>query len=196
MSGPWLAFLGAAIIGVPLFADATLNPAAVDPSQFRVTTFTSNLMLANSVVPLEDGSLLIAYSPDWANGTIARFVDANYDGEADAPGKVVYRTTEGPITQMRQAGNYIYVGEFGGSAIRLLRPGATPVSELTSAGALRFAYPEGWQHPTIGMVLRPAPGAEASYDLIFNVGSQYNAKPTIGKVGLSGLGLPETLLDG
>lgn len=177
-------------------AAVTLNSTAVDPSLFRVTTFISGLPLSNSIVMAADGSFLVAYSPGYSNATISRFTDNNHDGIADDTGTVVYSSTAGPLTQLREGGKYYFAGEFGSNTIRVLEPGATPGDTMTAVGGLEFSYPGGWLHPTIGMALRPTPGSAGSYDLVFNIGSQFNAQLSTNKVTVSGLGMTPVELDG
>jgi hypothetical protein len=72
------------------------------------------------------------------------------------------------------------------TAITLLQPGATPTAPWTTAGSFNFDYGPNWEHNTIGMTARPgtAPG---TYDLVFNIGSEFNDQLSTDKVALTGL---------
>ncbi|MFN7935796.1 MAG: hypothetical protein U0R19_20875 [Bryobacteraceae bacterium] len=183
-------------VSAAAFAGITLNPTAVDPGLFRVTTFASGLPLANSVAMAADGSLYVNSSPGYVSGQILHFTDSNLDGVADGPGTIVYQSGGGPFTQLREAGKYYAVGEFGAKSITLLEPGATPSDGMTSVGALQFSYPADWYHPSIGMAVRPTPGSPGSYDLVFNIGASTNATHSSSRVTVSGLGLAPVDLEG
>ncbi|MBL8221296.1 MAG: hypothetical protein JNL62_18830, partial [Bryobacterales bacterium] len=184
------------LLRLPSPAALVLNPAAVDPVLFRVTTFASNLPRANAVALAPDGSILVAHSPTFSGGQISRFTDADADGVADGPGVTVYSTGAGPITQLKQAGRYYLAGEFGARTIRMLAPGNTPSDPLTAVGELQFSYPSGWYHPTIGMAVRATSGTPGAYDLVFNVGSQFNAQPSVAKVAVNGFQMGPLELEG
>jgi hypothetical protein len=190
-------FAVAVILSVfPVFGDLTLNTTAVDPNLFRVTTFVANLPRANAVALASDGSFLVAHSQTWSAGTITRFTDNNGDGFADGPGTIVYSTGSGPITQLKQAGPYYLVGEFGSRTIRMLSPGASPADPMTIVGDLQFTFPVDWYHPTLGMAVRATPGSPGSYDLVFNVGSQFNAQSSVDPVTVSGFQMGPLQLSG
>ncbi len=178
------------------FAGVVLNSTAVDPGLFRVTTFATGLPLANAVALAADGSVYVNTSPGYNSGQILRFTDNNLDGVVDGAGTVVYQSAAGPLTQLKQAGKYYAVGEFGSNSITLLAPGGTPADAMTVAGSLQFSYPADWYHPTIGMAVRPTPGSPGSYDLMFNIGSETNATHSSNRVTVSGLGLGPVDLEG
>lgn len=183
-------------VSLTAFAGITLNPTAVDPGLFRVTTFATGLPFANSVAMAPDGSLYVNTSPGFVSGQIQRFTDANFDGVADGAGTIVYQSAGGPFTQLREAGKYYAVGEFGSNSITFLQPGATPSDSMTAVGSLQFSYPANWYHPTIGMAIRPTPGTPGSYDLVFNIGASANATHSSSLVTVSGLGLGPVQLEG
>jgi hypothetical protein len=100
-------------------------------------------------------------------------------------------STPGAYTGLVKAGNYYIAGNSGtgagDQAIIFLQPGATPTSPLTNAGSLQFAFPSTWEHSQMGVAARPAPGQPGSYDVIFNVGSEYDHQTSTDTVGVSGL---------
>jgi glucose/arabinose dehydrogenase len=100
----------------------------------------------------------------------------------------------GAHTGLVQAGGY-YVdantGDFitgtAGHIISILQPGGTPDSPLIPVGALQLTFPDGWEHNQLGIAARPTPGQPGSYDLVFNVGSEFDHELSTDKVQLSGL---------
>ena len=180
-----------------LGAVSLLNSPTVDPSQFRVTQFASAQSYPTSMIQAADGSLLALVSPGFNNAQVVRYTDTNLDGISDGPPTVLYSNAQaGPATQIRQAGKFLYIGEFGANSITALTPGATPADPLAAAGSLQFQYAGNYLHPTIGMAVRPTPGTPGSVDLVFNVGSQYNNQTSTSPVTIRGWGLGATQLQG
>ncbi len=97
------------------------------------------------------------------------------------------------------AGNLLYAlsSQPGNNQINLLRPGATPASNFTSAGSISITYPNPWPyHNTYAMAVRPDPSAGAgAYDLFFNVGSQNNATQSTAQPTITAPGLAPTLIN-
>ena len=162
-------------------AGLIINSAAVNPSLFRVTQYASP-GAAYSMQRFADGSLAVL-----SGSSILRFVDADSDGIADGPGTVIYQAAGTFLTGFVQLGDHYAVADRNSGAITLLRAGATPADTLTSVGAIDLAYPSGWFHPTAGMATRPTPGNAGSFDLVFNVGAQFNNVPSSDPVTVSGL---------
>ncbi len=156
----------------------------VDPAAFRVTTFASGLNYPHGMQALADGSILVAVSnPNSGSqsyynstGELLRFVDANDDGVADGSPGVLFNGFPGSLTEVRQAGRFIIVSsnQAGQEGLSVLRVGATPADALTLAGSINFAFPSPWEHTTYGLGVRPTPGRSGSYDVFFNIGSQFN----------------------
>jgi hypothetical protein len=156
----------------------------VNPADFRITTFASGLNYPKALMSLSDGSLLVAVNNPLAGGTsfysstgeLLRFTDVNGDGVADGAGQVLFDNLPGGVTAVHQAGPYIVATstQTGSERISVLHEGATPSSPLTLAGSIYFSFPANWEHTTYASVVRPTPGQPGSYDLIFNIGSQYN----------------------
>lgn len=189
----WLLFVMPGI----LFGVSILNVPIVDETQFRVTQFASGQALPNSVIQAPDGSLLGVLSPGFGTSQVVRYVDSNLDGVADGAPTILYSNANGGAgTQIRQAGKFYYLGEFGTTSITALAPGATPSDALVASGSLQFQYPNGHLHPTIGMAVRPTPGMPGSVDLVFNVGSQFNDQSSVSPVVIQGWGLSATPLGG
>ena len=183
------------LMGLPCMAGSLqLNPNVLDPSQFRLTTYISGLPGPMSMIQFPDGSFGVsAYYPG-----IIRFTDNNADGIADfvlnGPGNKIY-SSPGAHTALAQAGNYYIDGNFGDyqsgrfdqQVMTVLKPGATPADNLSVAGRLKLDFPAGWLHSQIGMATRPVPDQPGHYDLVFNVGAQYNDQVSTAPVQLSGL---------
>jgi hypothetical protein len=95
-------------------------------------------------------------------------------------GGVVYTDSGvGLMTGSTLVGNYYASGtdtsEIGpgmGSRINLLKAGAMSASPMSLVATLQLSYPTPWEHPSVGLAARPAPGVPGSYDLMINVGAQ------------------------
>src|SRR5262245_54128980 len=157
---------------------------SVRPADFRVTTFASGLNYPHGMIPLADGSLLVAVSSPVSGsasyfnstGQLLRLVDADGNGVADGPGTVLFDGLPSTLTALHQAGPYILATSSGTGVERItfLHTGATPASPLTLAGSLNFTFPPDWDHTTYALAVRPTPGQPGAYDVFFNVGSQLN----------------------
>jgi hypothetical protein len=180
---------------------------SVNPADFRVTTFASGLNYPHGMTALSDGSVLVGVSnpvngSSFYNsvGELLRFTDTNGDGVADGAGQVLYDGLPGEVTALHQAGEFILAtsSEAGSERISFLRIGQTLSDPLTLAGTLNFAFPSGWDHTTFASAIRPTPGQSGNFDVVFNIGSQYNGVvldsngnpiyvPTMGTATASGL---------
>ena len=174
---------------------------SVNPADFRVTTFASGLNYPHGMTTLSDGSLLVAVNNPVSgesfyssSGELLRFVDANGDGVADGSGQALFNNLPGEVTALHQAGDFILAtsSETGSERISFLRTGATPSDSLTMAGSINFSFPAGWEHTSYASVVRPTPGQPGYFDVIFNVGSEYNGVliGSNGNVVLDGNGNP------
>jgi hypothetical protein len=188
----------------------------VHPADFRVTTFASGLNYPHGMTTLSDGSLLVAVNNPVAGdtsffnstGELLRFTDTNGDGIADGPGEVLFNGLPGEVTALHQAGEFLLATSSlaGSERISVLRTGATPAAPLRLVGSIDFTFPAVWEHTTYASAVRPTPGQPGNFDLVFNIGSQYNGvvigsdgnvvldahgnpilQPTIGTVQASGL---------
>jgi hypothetical protein len=178
---------------IPAGASSILYSTSVNPSLFHETNFAGGLSAPQSILRMNDASMLIQ---TWTGtqSNLLRFTDANADGVADGPGASVYQVApSGPMTQLTQAGPYIVNGvssqNFKAGDITLLLPGANPGDSMTSVGSIHLSYPGNgsWYHPTLGFAARPTPSSPGDYDLVFNVGSEFNAAHSQHQVALSGL---------
>ena len=167
-----------------------LNSAAFDTSQFRVTEFRTEVPNPVGMTILPDGSFGVgAYYPG-----IIRYTDWNHDGFADGPGERM-NLSGGPKTGLLAAGGYYIEGNSGDyynngkPEISILKPGSdvTAMDNMAIAGKLQFDYPDGWYHNQVGIATRPRAGQPGSYDLVFNVGSQWDHEASTQPVQLSGL---------
>lgn len=182
-----------------------INSNAVDSSLFDVTTFASGLEFPAGVQTLSNGSIVVETSPNYGS-TPGQLVSYSPIG---AGGGVVYTSsTNGLMTGSAVVGNYYAVGadtsELGpgmGSTIQLLQPGATANAPATLVATLQLSYPTPWEHPSVGLAAEPTPGVPGSYNLVINVGAQYDnvATPATSTVTLSGTGfssIPTASLQG
>ncbi len=190
--------LAGQLIGVPIARAApfTIQGPGVSTSDFRITIFATNLNYPLGMVPLPDGSLLVAVSQGasfWSStGQIIRLTDTNGDGIADGPGVVLANGLPGGQTSLRMFGTLVFVtGQGVGRPISILRAGATPSSPLTLVGAINVNYPSGgWEHPHSALNLRSTPGRSGSCDLFFQLGSDQNFAKTTRTATISSAQIP------
>src|SRR5688572_15086704 len=171
-------------------APFTLQGPGVRESEFRVTTFATNLSYPLGMAQLADGSFLVAVSqgPEFfsAPGRIIRLIDADADGVADQSPAVVYSDLPAAQTSLRRGGNLIFVtGQGSDKPIIVLRLGATPDSALSLAGQINVNYPDPWHHPHSALFVREVPGTTNVFELFFQLGSQHNYDPTIDSASVS-----------
>ena len=174
------------IAGAPAQPFAIQGPG-VNPSDFRITIFATNIYFPLGMVQLSDGSLLVATSQGtsfWSGSTVGklvRLVDTNNDGVADGSPTVLFSGLPGGQTSLRHYGNLFFVtGQGAGRPISILRAGATPGAPLSLVGTINIVYPStgGWEHPHSALNLRPASGRPESCQLFFQVGSDQNFAKT------------------
>ena len=165
-------------------APFTLQGPGVNPADFRITVFATNLYYPVGMVHLSDGSLLVGVSQGnsfWSStGQIVRLTDTNLDGIADGPGTVLFTGLSGGQSSLRMCNNLIFVtGQGVGRPISILRAGAAPGDPLTLVGKININYPSGgWYHPHSALGVRPTPGVASSCDLLFQLGSDQNFAKT------------------
>ena len=110
----------AVLAGLGLAPVASAAPFAiqgpgVNPSDFRITVFATNLYYPLGMARLSDGSLLTAVSQGtsyWSGTTVGkllRLTDTNNDGIADGPGTVLFTGLPGGQTSLRQYGKLFFV---------------------------------------------------------------------------------------
>jgi len=173
------------------FPASVINTNAVDPNLFSVSTFTAGLQNPLGATHLADGSLLVGAISISGNANLIRFVDSDHNGVADGPGSVAYtQIGGGAVTGLVKAGDYVVAGTSNKSpnqAITILQPGANPADPLNAIGSLNLTFPANWEHPQMGVAVRPVQGQPGAYDVVFNVGSQYDAQTSTDAVAMSGL---------
>jgi hypothetical protein len=179
-----------------------INSNAVDPSLFNLSVFASGLPFPAGVHPLADGSVLVQTSPDYgyAAGQLLSFDSAGGGG-----GTVYTAGALGLMTGSAQVGNYYAIGNDsseigpgGDHSITLLQPGASSGAPMSVAATFELNYPTPWDHENVGIAAEPTPGVPGSWDLILNVGSQYDniATPSGSQITLTGTGfssIPATI---
>jgi len=175
-------------------APFAIQGPGVNPSDFRITAFATNIYFPLGMVQLSDGSLLVAISQGssyWSGSTVGkllRLTDTNSDGIADDAGTVLYTGLPGGQTSLRHCGNLFFVtGQGVGRPISILRAGATPDAALTLVGAINLVYPSpgGWLHPHSALNVRPVPGQSESCHLFFQLGSDQNFSNTVRTVTMT-----------
>ncbi len=175
---------GLCLIPVASAAPFAIQGPGVNPSDFRITVFATNLNYPLGMARLSDGSLMVAISKGTSFGNsigqIIRLTDTNQNGVADAPGTVLYTGLPGGQSSLRKFGNLIFVtGQGSGKPISVLRAGAAPGDPLTNVGVITLTYPSGgWLHPHSALGVRPTPGNPGSCDLFFQLGSDQNFSNT------------------
>ena len=188
------------VVGLPTSPPAVGGDPRVDPSEFRVTMFATGLNFPHSIQQLADGSIMVGTSTPspggglfGSSGTLLHLVDGNGDGVADnSPGAVLYNGLPGYLTAVRRIGNLVFATTNSGtvSQITALRAGASPADPYSRVGSISLTFPQGWEHRSYASAVRPTPGASATYDLFFNVGSQFNEVASNTSVAISAPDLP------
>jgi len=195
----WFVLAALAAAGSAPTANAEIVPLRlaasprVDPGRFRSTVFATGLHFPYGMQPLADGSLLVATSrPHTIGGSyfnsvgeLVRLVDANRDGVADSPPRVVRTGLPGALTALTQAGKLVFVtsSQPGRERITILRRDRTPHGYRV-AGKLDFSFPASWWHTTYALAAR---AVGDKYRLLFNVGSSDNASQSDQTVTVSGV---------
>ena len=169
-------------------ADPFLGTNPAIPPNLQITTFASGLNFPYGLYQLPDGSILAATTTGNMFGSsvqIARITQTN--GIATSSPTVVFNGSFGPATGLTGSGNIVAVstGTNTGSQIVLLQAGAG--GSLTQIGQLTFAYPGVWEHDSHAIAIRAVTGQPNTYQLVFNVGAQFNDTASVGTVGISGL---------
>lgn len=169
-----------------------LNQNSVDTNLFNVATFATGLPLPTDITPVSGGGVLLSTSPNYG----ASPGQMIYYSSGGAAGSTVFTTPiNGLLTGSATLGSGLVVGTYGGitgntNTLSILQPGATPNSPLTTVATLQMTYPSGWDHNSIGMATEPTPGSPGSYNLVLNVGSEFDnvATPSGDTVSLTGTG--------
>jgi glucose/arabinose dehydrogenase len=184
MSSFTVLFLSVMDVGRAQSAPFTLQGPGVNPNDFRITVFATNLSYPLGMSRLSDGSLLVAVSQGqsfWSSiGQLIRLTDTNQDGIADGPPTVLYTGLSGGQSSLRMGGQLVFVtGQGVGRPISVLRTGSSPDAPLTLVGKIVVNYPAGsWEHPHSALGIRPTPGQPGSWDLLFQLGSDQNFAKT------------------
>ena len=178
-------------------APFSIQGPSVNPADFRITVFATNLYFPVGMARLSDGSILVGVSQGtsfWAGsiGQIIRLTDTNHDGVADGPGTVLYNGLSGGQSALRMCGKLVFVsGQGAGRPISVLKTGDTPGASLTLVGKINVNYPSGgWLHPHSALGVRPTPGQPGSCDLLFQLGSDQNFSNTTRTVTISSAEIP------
>lgn len=171
----------------------TVQGPGVNTNDFRVSTFASGLDFPLGMAELPDGSLLVTVSQGAnyfsAPGRLVRLTDTNQNGIADGPPAVLYSNLAGSLTAVRVAGSLVLVT---GQArpITVLRAGALPSDPLTLVGQITINYPPSRSHPHSALGLRQTPGYTNRYDLLFQLGAEYNFAATTNTLTLTNSNIP------
>ena len=174
------------ITGNWLLADVpfSIQGPGVDPADFRMTTFASELNYPVGMTELGDGSIMVAVSNGSSffgsrSGSIVRLVDTDQDGVADERTTLFSNVPGGGLSSLRMIDDLIFTtGQGSGKPISILRAGATPADPLTLVGEIDINYRGNWLHPHSALAVRPTPGQVNSYDLFFQLGSRTNFDTT------------------
>ena len=176
-------WLPTVVFGQPLLGT---NPAI--PPNLQITAFATGLSLPYGLYQLPDGSILTATS-DGLTPAIRRFTQSG--GVADAPTTVFtggVGVATGVATGLAGVGNIVVLATGTGDAsqITIFQAGAGGV--LTSIGQMNFDFPPSfWWHDSHTIGMRAVPGQPTGYELVFNIGSEFNDIPSVNTVSVSGL---------
>ncbi|MBW2543373.1 MAG: hypothetical protein JRF15_14905 [Deltaproteobacteria bacterium] len=149
----------------------------VDPGDFEITVFASDLDAPLPMQELSDGSLLVG-----TNSGLRRLVDTDDDGVADGVGTLLYTGGSGLVTGLRSAGDLFFMAR--GQTISVLRSGVLPGDPITleASFVIELIYP--WSHISHTLATREiAPGV---VELYFNMGSREDAVATTDLIPVSG----------
>ena len=162
----------------------------------EMSVFAKDLNFPIGMVPLPDGSLLVAVNdPGTAgnffqsSGALLRLTDEDGDGVADDEGTELAEELLGPIVAVQRAGNLILAtgSRYGSEVIYVFHGGKTWSSPLTKIETSFFDF-AGGEHLSYALAVRPTPdGEQESYDVFFNVGAYSNTEPGTEPVTISGL---------
>lgn len=169
----------------------------IDPADFRITVFATDLSYPTSMQELEDGSLLVLTNVPTnglfdSTGQLVRLVDTDGDGVANGAPQVVFAGLPGIATSVRKLGDLVFVSsrELDNETISVLRTGAQPADVYTLEGTIDFLWPGSaiiQNHRNVALAVRDHGGSGGDVDLFFNAGSESNSDPTT--VTFEGTGL-------
>jgi glucose/arabinose dehydrogenase len=166
----------------------TLQGPGVDPKNFDVTIFASGLGFPVGMAEFSDGSILVAVNEGSnflsTTGKLIRLRDADEDGVADGPPQTMFAGLPGSQTAVRIVDDLVFVV---GSAkpLTILRIGDTLDDELIEIGRIDFAYPGNDYHAHSTLQVRPTPDTDRSYELYFQLGSNFNDESSTRTVPIS-----------
>lgn len=176
----------------------SIQGPGVNASDFRMTTFASDLNFPVGMVELSDGSVLVGVSNGSSffgspNSALMRLVDTDGDGVSDQRSTLYPNVPGGGLSSVRMIDDLIFTtGQGAGKPIGIFRAGATPADPLTLLGEIQIDYSGRWLHPHSALGVRATPGQEDSYDLFFQLGSRTNfdrttvTRPLTSDIGSSG----------
>lgn len=184
----------ALLLALVLFAAPTLARGqdadvalGTDPriaaADLELTVFAGGLEFPMGLIALPDGSLLAGVSAPTggsffaSEGGLLRLTDRDGDGRADGGGRLLVAGIPGPIVALARAGELVFVtsAKAGEEAIYVFRRGDAWRDPLTLVGAIAFDF-AGGEHQSYALAVRPTPGEEGSYDLVFNLGAHGNTE--------------------
>ncbi|MCC6790077.1 MAG: hypothetical protein IT336_00235 [Thermomicrobiales bacterium] len=187
------------VFGVSPFAAAqsatiTLgdDPRIADAG-ITLSVFADGLDFPMGMIPLPDGSLLVAASTADggsffnSTGALIRLTDRDGDGRADDAGTVLAGDIFGPLVAVQRAGDLVFVTSARGGveAIYVFRRGDRWRDPLISVGAAFFNF-AGGEHQSYALAVRKSVDSPGGYDLFFNIGAYGNVE-TGRIVGVAGL---------
>lgn len=186
----------AALVCIARLAGAqpfTVQGPGVNSNDFRVTTFASGLNFPIGMVKLPDDSLLVAVTDGTTFGGTAgrliRLADTNQNGVADGPATTLYSGLPGSLTDVKAAGNlFLVTGD--DKPITVLRRGVLPSDALTLVGQLILNYPPARQHSATTLCARKTPGHTNHFDILFQLGAEFNFTATTNSIGLTNSNIP------
>ena len=174
------------LVSHQLFAQVpfSIGGPGVNPGDFRLTTFASGVNFPIGMQELSDGSIMVAVNNGCCffgggTGSIIRLADTDSDGVADETTTLFSEVTGGALASLRVVDDLVFVtGQGRGRPIQAFRMGESTSDPLTRLGQIEINYDGRWLHPHSALELRRTPGAEDSYDLFFQLGSQFNFETT------------------
>ena len=157
-----------------------INLQASAGESLAISEVASGLAFPMGMIPLPDGSLLVASSPSPSgnfydsSGTLLRLDDSDNDGTLDQqtalatelPGSLVAVTRSKDIVVATSA-------QSGNEQIMFVPSGDRWRDALVPIGSIRLQF-VGALHQSYGLATRPNPDSRDAFDLIFNIGAGGN----------------------
>ena len=147
----------------------------INPDDFSITMFATDLNYPVAMVELEDESILVAVSNGASffsstSGQIIRLVDENDDGISDQQTVIEDQLPIGGPTALKKVDDLLFLtGQ--GKPISIMKLGPEPNFKLTELGRININDGKSWMHPNSALAARRVGDL---YEIYFPLGSKAN----------------------